>query len=263
MILDQGAQAAREMPRLVTPDVLWTGGCLALTLQGEPVHAHFNNFVVRGDDKVMLIDTGHPIHADEIDAALDGFLGGRPVDYIFPTHVELPHSGLLPKWLAKYPGAVVVGETRDYHLYYPEFADRFRLMGAGDVIDLGGRGIMLVPGVWADLGHTLWAFDTADRILFCADGLSITFHHKPGTSGLATSELPLPDLKMVRILSELALQWTRYTDVAHSFGTLERLLGMLAPRMIAPAHGAVIDDIDRLLPLIREAMDVKSHARAF
>jgi len=34
----------------------------------------------------------------QIEAALDAFLDGRQLDYIFPTHPELPHCGLMPSW---------------------------------------------------------------------------------------------------------------------------------------------------------------------
>ena len=244
----------QELPRLVTPDILWTGGCLELELSGELVHSHFGIYCVRGAQKTLMIDTGHPLHADRIDAALDGFLGDRPLDYLFVTHAEMPHCGLLPKWMTKYPELRVVGDVRDYPLYYPEFADRFVTVRPGEHIDLGDRRIVLGPGIWADLTDTLWAFDTRERMLFVADGFSITHHHKPGHCGLTTSEQPKPDVIMLQLLNELALQWVRYTAVERTYGALDTLFEGLAPRFIAPAHGAVIDDIGDILPLVKDAM---------
>lgn len=243
-----------ELPRLITPNVLWTGGCMELELGGELVHSHFSLYAVRGSQRTILIDTGHPIHVDRIDASLDHFLGARSLDYIFVTHAEFPHCGLLPKWMAKYPQARLVGDVRDFPLYYPEFKDRFVEVRAGGAIDLGDRKIVLVPGVWADLTDTMWAFDTGDRVLFVADGFSITHHHKPGHCGLTTEEQSKPDVKMLKLLNELALQWIRYTDAARTFGMLDMMLGALQPRYIAPAHGAVIDAVDAMLPLVKDAM---------
>src|SRR5262245_55846737 len=89
-----GAHAAHaELPRLINPDFLWIGGCLDIDYKGEAVHSHFGAFVVRGTSKTLMIDTGHPFHRPQIEPALDEFLGGRPLDYILPTHVELPHCG--------------------------------------------------------------------------------------------------------------------------------------------------------------------------
>lgn len=244
------------LPRRITPDVLWTGGCMELELRGELVHSHFGNYVVRGTRKTLLVDTGHPIHAEAIESALDGFLGERPIDYIFPTHGEFPHFGLLPKWMRKYPDALVVGDARDYPLYYPEESHRFRVMSIGDAIDLGGREFAFVPAVWCDLKDTLWGFDTGDRILFVADGFSLTHHHTPGHCGLTAGELPAPEIKMMQLLNELALQWTRYTDATQTFAPLDALLDTLRPRFIAPAHGSVVDRPDDMLPLVKAGMQV-------
>lgn len=245
-----------QLPRMIAADVMWTGGCMALELRGELVHSHFGIYAIRGSQKTMLVDTGHPIHAAEIEAALEEFLGGRPLDYIFPTHAEFPHFGLMPKWLRKYPEAIVVGEVRDYPLYYPEEAHRFRVMDIGEAIDLGGRELVFVPAIWCDLKDTFWAFDTRDRILFVADGFSLTHHHTPGHCGLKASELATPAIETMQVLNELALQWTRYTDSTKTFRQLDTLFEILQPRFIAPAHGSVIDSPELMLPLIKRGMEV-------
>ncbi len=59
---------------------------------------------------------------------------------------------------------------------------------------------------------------------------------------------------MMKIINELALQWTRYTDAATTFADLDELLTLLRPRFIAPAHGAVIDRSDLMIPLMKRAM---------
>ncbi len=243
-----------ELPRLLTPDVLWTGGCVELDIRGERVHSHFGNYVVRGSRTSILVDTGHPMHADQIERSFDAFLGSAQPGFIFATHLEYPHCGLLPKWLQKYPAAQVIGDVRDCELYYPEYAGRFVQKDPGDFVDLGGRNFVVVPAIWCDLKETLWGFDTKDRILFVADGFSATHHHVPGHCGLTAGEQPIPDSGMMRIVNELALQWTRYTDASTTFDELDELLGLLQPRIIAPAHGAVIDQPGVMLPRIKDGM---------
>ncbi len=249
------------LPRMISDDVMWTGGCMALELRGELVHSHFGIYAIRGSQKTLLVDAGHPIHAAEIEAALDSFLDGRPLDYIFPTHAEFPHFGLLPKWLRKFPGATVVGDVRDFPLYYPEEAHRFRSMTIGEAVDLGGRQLVFVPAIWCDLKDTLWGFDTKDRILFVADGFSLTHHHTPGHCGLKASELPTPAIETMQVLNELALQWTRYTDSTMTFRQLDTLFEILQPRLIAPAHGSVVDRPEIMLPLIKRGMEVMPNLR--
>jgi flavorubredoxin len=247
-----------ELPRLLTPDVLWTGGCVELEIRGERMHSHFGSYVVRGSRASIMVDTGHPMHARQIERALDNFLGGEQPEFIFPTHLEYPHCGLLPKWLHKYPGAKVIGDVRDYELHYPEHAGRFIQKQPGECVDLGDRNFVVVPAIWCDLKETLWGFDSKDRILFVADGFSATHHHLPGHCGLTAGEQPIPDPAMMRIINELALQWTRYTDASTTFDELDELLTLLQPRIIAPAHGAVIDRPDIMVPRIKEAMCYKA-----
>jgi flavorubredoxin len=246
--------AHRGLPRLINPDFLWVGGCLDIDYKGEAVHSHFGAFVVRGTEKSLMIDTGHPFHRPEIERALDEFLGGQPLDYILPTHPELPHCGLLPTWVRKFPDVQVVGDIGDYHLLYPELGDRFRQVELGQTIDLGGRRIMVVPSIWGDMANTRWAFDTKDAILFVSDAYAAIHHHNPGECGLMTSERPLPGIDLVRMLSKLTLQWSAFFDITKTFPQMDLLLDVLQPKMIAPAHGTVIDRPEVMTAMVKEAV---------
>ena len=245
---------ARELPRLIAPDVLWTGGCVELRLRGELVHTHFSNFVVKGSEKVLLFDTGHPDFAARIEHDLLEFLDGRAADYILVSHCEFPHFGLAPKWLEMFPGCKLLGDVRDHHLYYPEYAHRMERVHPGDRIDLGDRDVVVLPSIWADLPETLWGFETRNRILFCSDGFSSTHIHTPGHCGLTSSEQTLPSQKMMRMSNEIILQWTKYLSVENTFAPIDRLIEMLQPRTIAPAHGPVIDNPEIVVPIIKAGM---------
>lgn len=242
------------LPRLVTDDVLWVGGCLDLTFKGEIVHSHFNAYVIRGRDKSLMIDSGHPIHRPAIEAALDEFLGGRPLDYILPTHPELPHCGLLPVWMEKYPGLTAVGDITDYYLYYPELRHRFIDLKIGDTIDLGGRRIMVLPAVWGDLANTCWAYDTKDEVLFVSDAYALIHGHKPGECGLMAGEQPVPDPEHLQMLSRLTLAWMQYHDVRETYAELDRMMDIVKPKFIAPAHGAVVDEPASMTRLMKAAL---------
>lgn len=261
----QGRDEARShashaaLPRLINPDFLWVGGCLDIDYKGEAVHSHFGAFVVRGTSKTLMIDTGHPFHRPQIEPALDAFLGGRPLDYILPTHPELPHCGLLPTWVRKYPDLKVVGEVGDYPLLYPELGDRFHQVELGGSIDLGGRRIVVVPSIWGDMANTRWAFDTRDSILFVSDAYAAIHYHRPGECRLMTSEQPLPDIDLVRMLSKLTLQWSAFFDITRTFRQIDTLLDTLKPKMIAPAHGTVIDRPEIMTAMVKEAVSTSGH----
>ena len=55
-------QPTGELPRKVTPNLFWTGGCLEVSYSGEIVHGHLSTYLVKGSEKSMLVDTGHPMN---------------------------------------------------------------------------------------------------------------------------------------------------------------------------------------------------------
>jgi flavorubredoxin len=242
-----------KLPRVLDGNLLWTGRCLLSDYQGEQVHGHFATYLIRGEAKTMLIDTGHPAHWPAVERDITNFLGERTLDYIFLTHGEFAHAGSLPQIMKKYPNAIALGNVPEYPLYYPELAERMRIVKPGDSVDLGDRRIHFVPCIWKDL-PTLWAFDDVGRTLFASDAFAYLHYHSAGKCDFTGSEQPAPDLKLIQFFNERALRWTRYTDVRTTFAAIDELLLRLKPRMIAPAHGSIIDDPSAMLPLMKEGM---------
>jgi flavorubredoxin len=242
------------LPRLITDDVLWTGGCMAASVDG--MLAHYSCFVVRGARHSLLVDTGHPAHRAQVTRDVLAFLDGRPLDYVFPTHAELPHAGLLPHWLALFPQAQAVGDMRDWHLYQPDLAPRFREMQPGDALDLGDREFRFLAPIWRDLPDTLWGFDTQDRVLFLSDACACFHPHTPGQSDHFTSEVAPPSVPLMQDFNDKALHWPRYTDSTASADAMQALLERLDPAYLAGSHGAVVDDWRRMLPVFKAGMGV-------
>jgi flavorubredoxin len=241
-----------NLPRQITESCLWSGGCIPSSVDG--MHAHYSFYAIRGREKTLLVDTGHPMHWPAVQEDIARFLGGRTLDYIFPTHSELPHSGLLEQWLHAYPESVAVGDLRDYGLYYPQLTGRFRQVSAGDRLDLGDRELLFVPPVWRDLPDTLWAFDTADRILFLSDACAYFHAHAPDQCDHFSSEVEPPDIDMMRYFNDKALHWPRYTDSRPGAAEFDALMAELSPRLLAGAHGCVVDTPEAILPRFKTGL---------
>src|SRR5579859_2972239 len=109
-----------DLPRSVADGVTWMSSCLPFNIDGRVIHGHNSTFLVQGESASILVDTGNPSSWPIISEKLDGLLGGRELDYVFPTHPELPHTGNLPRLVQKYPDIQIVGDVRDYHLFYPQ-----------------------------------------------------------------------------------------------------------------------------------------------
>ena len=169
------------LPRVVTPNLLWTGGCLSIEYQGELAHGHFSTYVVLGSEKSILVDTGHASHWNAAEKHVEEFLNGRPLDYVFPTHAEFPHGGLAAHWMKKYPNAICVGDIPEYPLYWPDLAPRIRQIAVGDEVDLGDRKMVFVPAIWRDL-KSLWAFDTVGASSLCLTAFPICTTTRPANA---------------------------------------------------------------------------------
>ena len=201
-------------------------------------------------------------------------LHGRSLDWIFPTHAEPPHSGNVGRLLAKFPQAKVIGDVRDYHLFFPGCENRLVPAAEGDKLDLGeGYALTFVEAFFKDLPGTLWALEERQGVLFVSDGFGLG-HREPGESLQDDDPMPvhLPG-ECTKLVSELSappsvdqaftsvmgsLHWTRFVDSEPIFEELLEVLTSHSTKLIAPAHGYPIDEVESMLPLIREA-----HSRAF
>lgn len=238
-----------DLPRLITPSILWTGGCLAVPFGLDKIHCYMSAYLIKGSQKTLLVDTGNPYHNDTILPEVRAFLDGRPLDYVFATHYEWPHAGLLPNWMDEYPNAVLVGDLPETDLYYPEYANRVMQVKPGDTLDLGDRELVFLPAIWRDI-ETLWAFDTKDRVLFASDAFPYFHYHHHGECDHLTSETPEMNPGMVQLSTELTMAWGRSTNAKETLEDITRLVTMLKPELIAPAHGNVVDQKELFIPRV-------------
>jgi hypothetical protein len=181
---------------------------------------------------------------------------------VVPSHPELPHGGNLGNLLAKYSDCTMVGDSRGYHLFYPEHDGRLNLAELGTVFDLGGTTFTVLPAVIRDLPNTVWRYESGSGVMFTSDGFIYAHHpasleagetvHGPAECGLVSSELPLlPTLQLAAINTASGLYWTRYHDASSVFDELDELLQAHPTMMFAPTHGNVVvgklDEITQIL----------------
>lgn len=249
-------------PREVAPGVFWFTGCLSITVNGKELHNHNSCFLVMGSERSVLVDTAPPFAWEAMWPQLQNVLGGRKLDYIFPTHPEAPHMGNTGRLLRAFPEALVIGDVRNYDLYLPGQTHRLRPMGAGEKIDLGGSTFVIVEGVVHDLANTLWAYEEERKILFVSDGYPYTHDHMEGECAMTSNELAqLPRVEDTRVVIEGALGWTRYVDAELTIGKLRELLARYPADIIAPTHGGVIMDAQALTDVFETGLRRANGAR--
>ena len=247
-----GGAPLPRFPREIAPNTYWFSTCLPFSVNGREVHNHNSCFLVIGSQHIVLVDTGLPFSWDELRGQLLDVLRGRPIDYVFATHPEAPHMGNAGKLLELFHDAQLVGDLRNYHLYYPELTHRFAHKVAGDEIDLGDRKLVMVPAVVHDLKNTLWGYDTLHKVLFVSDGYPYTHEHEADQCALTSQELPsTPVAEDTGPVIEGALGWTRHVNAELIISDLLEVLRLYPPRVIAPAHGGVVTNPEELTEVFK------------
>lgn len=228
-------------PRQVSPGVYWFAACNESLTSKSVMHTHNSCFLVIGSEKSVLIDTASARGWADMQPQLADALGGRKLDYIMPTHPELPHMGNLGPLMQAYPMARLIGDVRNYHLYFPDLEHRFTPMDVGDELDLGNRRVRIVAPVIYDLPNTIWMYEPDAKILFVSDAYPFSHDHRDGECAMMSNELghTYRSEDSAGVLSG-ALGWTRYVDAEFTIGNLEAFLQEHPARIIAPSHGGVI-----------------------
>jgi flavorubredoxin len=200
----------RGLPRMVLPDLWWVGGCT--DPRGAPLrnpaapqrpmnelnHGHCVAYVILGSKKTIMVDPGHFGLWYTIDGQLDKVLGDRPLDYIYVSHQEIPHTGNLGRLMAKYPESIAIGDVRDYHLFHPEVElRRLRHMTHGEGVDLGDRQFLLLDAIWKDLSGTMYGYDTKLKLIYTPDVFEFSHHAEPDVCGTMLHEMSDADIEKV------------------------------------------------------------------
>ncbi|PNW71243.1 hypothetical protein CHLRE_16g691800v5 [Chlamydomonas reinhardtii] len=195
----------------------------------------YNAYLIYGADKTALVDASHEKFHNLFLEALQKELqaAGRSLDYVFVSHTEPDHSGLIPAVLDLYPEATVCGSkvciSFLQNLTHRPF--KSQAVKGGDKVDLGGGHVVefvMAPNLhWPD---TMFSFDHATGVMFTCDAFGMHY----------CSEQPFDaDVKV------LMPHYRFYYDClmkpnAKSVTTALRKVKDLPYTMIANGHGPIL-----------------------
>jgi len=197
-----------------------------------PDGTSYNAYLVKGGEKVALIDTVDPAKSDVLMELLDSI---PRLDYLIVQHVEQDHSGTVPAVLDRYPQARILSSTKAKGMIVDHLAvaeDRITVVENGETLSLGDRTFEFIHAPWVHWPETMLTYLHEDKVLFTGDLFG---------SHLATTDLYANDRKRVY---EAAKRY--YAEIMMPFRTIiEKHLEALQPyeiTTIAPSHGPVHDD---------------------
>jgi flavorubredoxin len=198
-----------------------------------PDGTSYNAYLVKGSEKIALLDTVDPTKTDVL---IDNLVkaGADRIDYIVAHHAEQDHSGSIPDILMLYPDAKVVTNPKCKGMLIDLLQiseDKFITVDDGQILSLGDKTLQFIYIPWVHWPETIGTYLQEDKIFFPCDFFG---------SHLATSSLFVEDQSLVY---EAAKRY--YAEIMMPFRTaikknLEKIKD-LEIDMLATSHGPVYD----------------------
>ncbi|MBP8976450.1 MAG: MBL fold metallo-hydrolase, partial [Bacteroidetes bacterium] len=196
-----------------------------------PDGTSYNSYLIKGSEKIALIDTADPAKEDEFVNNLRE-TGVQKIDYVIANHAEQDHSGAIPKVLKLYPNAKVVTNEKCKNMLIDLLlipAEKFITIKDGETLSLGDRTLKFIIAPWVHWPETMLTYLIEDKILFPCDFFG---------SHLASSELYADDECKVYSSAK-----RYYAEIMMPFRTnIKKHMEKLASyeiEIIAPSHGPV------------------------
>ncbi len=198
----------------------------------------YNSYVII-DEKIAVMDTVDARFTHKWLDNLQSLLGDRKPDYLIVQHMEPDHSANIVQFTKTYPDAKIVSTAKSFammkNFFGADFSDKKLTVGEGDTLSLGTHTLAFVTAPMVHWPEVMVTYDTADKILFSADGF--------GKFGAIGTEEPWEDEAR-----------RYYIGIVGKYGkqvqALLKKAASLDIRMICPLHGPVLrDDLSKYLHL--------------
>lgn len=190
----------------------------------------YNSYLIKGNDKIALIDTVKAEFTDEFLANIEEICPIEKIDYLIVNHNEPDHSGAMPTVLDRNPEIKIICSAAAVPYVKNIINREADITGVKDkeTLELGGKTLMfrLMPYMhWPD---TMMDYLVEDKILFSNDGFA---------AHLCSDELYADELT-----ADIDYEVEYYfTSIMRPFtGYIRRNMAKLDDHeiaMVAPSHG--------------------------
>lgn len=221
-------------PVQIKENIYWVGGIDwdirnfhgYLTQRGTT----YNAFLII-DEKITLIDTVKHYLFDEMMARISAIVDPAKIDYVVSNHVEMDHSGCIPRLMEVAPKAKIYtspnGE-KGLKAHYKGNWD-FNVTKSGETLSLGKRSLTFVHTPMVHWPDNMTSYLNEEKILFSNDA----FGQHIASSERFDDQLPFD------ILMEEAGKY--YANIVLPYGSqVQKALDAVSDleiEVIAPSHG--------------------------
>lgn len=220
----------------IKPDIYWVGGIDwdiqnfhgYLTQRGSS----YNSYLIM-DKKITLVDTVKHYCFDEMLSRIKEIIDPSEIEYIISNHVEMDHSGSIPKLLNFCPDATVITSTRGEKGLKRHYKKKwnFKIVKSGDTQTIGKRTLHFVEIPMVHWPDSMVTYSPFDKLLLPNDAFG---------QHIASAER-FDDKIEWGILKEEAAKY--YANIVMPYGSqAEKALKVLSGLdidMIGPSHGII------------------------
>jgi flavorubredoxin len=219
------------------PDIYWVG---AIDWDLRNFHGYltqrgstYNSYLIV-DEKIVLVDTVKSHMYDEMLARISRIVDPGDIDYIISNHVELDHSGSIPKLKELCPEAKVITSTRGEKGLNRHFKTDLGLqvMESGSSLDIGKRTLQFVHIPMVHWPDSMVTYIPEDKLLLPNDAFG---------QHIATHERFDDEVGWHTIHEEAAKY---YANIVMPYGDqVKKAIGGLVDLeidMIGPSHGLIL-----------------------
>jgi len=218
----------------IRKDIYWVGGIDwdVRNFHGyvTPRGSSYNAYLIL-DEKVVLVDTVKHYLFDEMLARITKIVDPAKIDYILSNHVEMDHSGSIPKMLDLAPEARVITSNmgeKGLRRHYKQDWD-FHVVKSGDTLNIGKRTLTFVPTPMVHWPDNMVTYVPEEKLLFSNDAFG---------QHIASSERYDDEIGW-DILKEEASKY--YGNIVMPYGDQVKkaleALSQLEIDLICPSHG--------------------------
>jgi len=220
----------------IKPDVHWVGG---IDWNIRNFHGYsttrgttYNSYLII-DEKITLVDTVKHYLYDEMLSRIKSIIDPKKIDYIISNHVEMDHSGSLPKINKLIPKAKIITSTmgeKGLKKHYKEDLP-LKIVNSGDTLNIGKRTLAFVHIPMVHWPDSMVTYSPYDKLLLPNDAFG---------QHIASSKRFDDEIEW-GILKEEAAKY--YANIVFPFSSqVQKALSAVSDLkidMIGPSHGII------------------------
>jgi flavorubredoxin len=219
-----------------------------------PKGTSYNSYLIIGKNKKALIDTVNPGFEKELEEKISIITRPEEIDYIIMNHAEPDHAGAISYMMQINSKAKIVTSSKGAKMaqnFYNVSENRIIAVKDEEKIELGDKTLRFIEAPMLHWPETMFTYLQEDGILFSCDFFGA---HLAG--GVYDSDVEDLLVHAQRYFGEIMMPFRVMGQKA-----LEKIKG-LDIRLIAPSHGPIHKNVERILNAYKRWVDGETKRKA-